>query len=202
MSAITEGSIFSSEVPALLKEHFEHLKGSAISVEVMKERGYRSILGGSNRELETLGFAPRQRRGGILIPIWGVDGKIVNHVLRPDKPRKNDDDKDIKYEQPKGTAVRFDVPPRCLKNIGDPKVPIWIVEGVKKADSLVSAGAECVIGETGVWGFRGKNEKGGKTIIADFDHIAWNGREVYVSTTPTCGRIATSATLLCLSRIC
>jgi hypothetical protein len=175
-----EDSIFSSDVPALLKEHFEHLKASAISVEVMRERGYRSILGGRDKRLETLGFSSNQQRGGILIPIWGVDGTIVNHVLRPDKPRKNGADKPIKYEQPKGTKVKFDVPPRCFKNLKDPKTPLWIVEGIKKADALATAGAPCVIGLTGVWGFRGTNDLGGKTAIADWDFVALNGRIVYI----------------------
>lgn len=175
-----DDNIFSPEVPALLKEHLEHLKASAISIEVIKERGYLSVLGPRDKRLEEWGFTKTQRRSGIIMPVHGVDGKVINRILRADKPRSNDDGKPIKYEQPKGTQVRFDIPPRCLKNIDDPKVPIWIVEGVKKADALAAAGAECVIGETGVWGFRGKNDKGGKTVIADFERIAWNGRQVFI----------------------
>jgi hypothetical protein len=175
-----ENNIFSSEVSTLLKGHLEHLKASAISIDVIKERGYRSILGGRDKELERLGFGKGQRRGGILIPLWGVDGKIVNHVLRPDNPRKNDDDKPIKYEQPKNTPVRFDVPPRAFPFLNDPNIPLWFTEGIKKADALVSAGAQCVIGLTGVWGFIGKNDRGGRMMIADWDYVALNGRKVFV----------------------
>jgi hypothetical protein len=35
----------------------------------------------------------------------------------------------------------LDVPPACRAGIGDPAVPLWITEGVKKADSLASARA-------------------------------------------------------------
>ena len=38
---------------------------------------------------------------------------------------------------------------------------------------------ECVIAVLGVYGFKGKNEYGGTTILADFDYIALEGREVY-----------------------
>jgi len=36
---------FSSEVPELLEHHLEHLKSSGISIEVIRERGYKSALG-------------------------------------------------------------------------------------------------------------------------------------------------------------
>ena len=40
------GDVFSKEVPSLLAEHFEQLHHeSGISVEVIKERGYESVLG-------------------------------------------------------------------------------------------------------------------------------------------------------------
>lgn len=174
-----EESIYSKEIPALFEEHYRHLLASAISPDVMKEREYRSIFGKS-KDLETYGFTSKQRRTGILIPLHGVNGKVVNYILRPDNPRDNGDGKLIKYEQPKGTNVRFDIPPRCLKHLGDPSKDLWIVEGIKKADALASAGADCVIGLTGVWGFKGINDKGGKTIIPDFEHVAWNGRNIFI----------------------
>ncbi len=172
-------NIFSEEVPELLKEHFEHLKGSAISVEVMKERGYISIMG--HQKLEDLFFSkPQQRVGGILMPLHGVDGTIVGHQYRPDKPRVNAKDRPIKYENPVGSSVRFDVPPRCLPQLGNPQTPLWFTEGVKKADALATAGA-CVVGLTGVWGFKGKNPLGGTTVLADFDRIALKDRVVYLA---------------------
>ena len=80
-------SVFSEALPELLANHFRHLnEGSGISIEVIKERGYRSLLGKS--ELEKLDFTPAQQRSpGILIPLWSVDGKEAGFQFRPDHPR-------------------------------------------------------------------------------------------------------------------
>jgi hypothetical protein len=61
--------------------------------------------------------------------------------------------------------------------LGDPSVPLWVTEGSKKADALASQGA-CVISLTGVWGFKGRNEFGGITMLADWDFITLKGRRV------------------------
>lgn len=173
---------YSKEIPLLYEDHYKQLLASAIDTEVAKERGYRSIS--DKDQLEAAGFFDKQRRPGLLIPVWGVNGKVIYNTLRPDSPirikRPGKDDKVIKYEQPKNTPIHFDIHPRCTKYIKDPSVPIIIVEGVKKGDSLVSAGAECVIAISGVWNWRGTNEQGGKTAISDFDYIAWNNRDVYI----------------------
>jgi len=62
-------SVFSEVIPELLSDHFRYLnEGSGISVDMIRERGYRSLLGKS--ELEKLSFSPSQRRvPGILIPL-------------------------------------------------------------------------------------------------------------------------------------
>jgi hypothetical protein len=98
-------------------------------------------------------------------------------VYRPDVPRQHKDGKVIKYEIPKGAFVRLDCPPRCHPRLGDPSVPLWITEGQKKADSLASRGA-VVLCLLGVWNFMGTNTFGGRTLLADFDYVAWNTREV------------------------
>jgi len=86
----------------------------------------------------------------------------------------------VKYESPRGSANRLDCPPRCRKMLGDPRVPLWVTEGSKKADSLASRGA-CSVSLAGVWGFKGKNELGGVTLLADWDYIALKERVVYLS---------------------
>jgi hypothetical protein len=174
--------IHSQEVPLLLQKHQEHLQASAISIDVIKERGYRSIS--IKEDFEAAGFNGKQQRPGLLIPNYGVDGSRIYCTLRPDSPRiikrNGKTDRAIKYEHPKDTLQHFDVHPRSRKNLKDPNVPIFIVEGIKKADALVSAGAECVIALPGVWNWRGKNKDGGKTLLADFDFVAWNNRDVYI----------------------
>ncbi len=173
-------SVFSEALPELLADHFRHLsEGSGISLEVIKERGYRSLLGKS--ELDKLGFTPAQQRApGILIPFWSVDGKEAGCQFRPDHPRTSSRDKAVKYESPAGSSNRLDCPPRCQRTVGDPKTPLWITEGSKKADALASKGA-CAISVTGVWGFKGKNEFGGITFLTDWDYIALKGRTVYLA---------------------
>lgn len=64
--------------------------------------------------------------------------------------------------------------------LGDPRLPLWITEGSKKADALASQGA-CALSLTGVWGFKGKNELGGVVFLSDWDYIALGERTVYLA---------------------
>jgi len=164
----------------LSPHHLDHLKKSAISLEFIDQRGYRSLLGKS--EMVKLGFSSAQRHvPGLLLPLWGVDGiNIVGYQFRPDSPRLNSKGRPIKYETPRGATNRLDCPPSCQKQLVDPTVPLWITEGVKKADALASQG-ECVIDLTGVWNWRAKNSLGGITVSSDFDSIAMNNRQVFLA---------------------
>lgn len=155
-----------------------HLKTSGISREVIRERGYHSILG--KKQLADIGFVKAQQRPpGILIPLHAPDGSAAGHQYRPDNPRLNAKGKPIKYENPSGSSVRLDVPPRCREQLAKPQIAIWFVEGIKKADSLASCDA-CAVGLTGVWNFKGRNPLGGITSLADFDYIALAERDAYI----------------------
>ena len=175
---------------SLSENHFKMLvEESGISEAVLQERGYRTIT--SEGDLVQYGFSPAQRRvPGLLIPLHTTDGKIGLHVYRPDSPRTYEDRskreadglrpvKVLKYEIPKGTGVRVDCPPACLKGLKNPSFPLYITEGQKKADSLATQGA-CAIDLLGVWNFKGHNELGGTTILVDFDFIAWENRSVHI----------------------
>ena len=74
---------------------------------------------------------------------------------RPDDPREDAEKpgKFTKYEQPARTGVALDVPPQAHPALSDPSKRLWIVEGEKKADSLVSRG-ECAIDVLGVWSWK------------------------------------------------
>lgn len=170
---------FSNEVPQLLVRHLEQLhQGSGISIDLIKERGYRSVL--DKKELLELNFAPRQAHvPGILIPLHGTDGKPAGWQYKPDTPRVSHKGKTMKYENPRGCAIRLDCPPRCQAMLADPTIPVYFVEGVKKADSLASRSC-CAVTLSGVWGFKGRNPLGGTTVLADFDYIALKDREVFV----------------------
>jgi len=170
---------FSDEIAELLEEHYQdHIVGSGISVKVANERGYQSILG--RKRLEDRGFSKSQRiTPGLLLPLWTPDGKNPFCNYRPDRPRVNSKGKEVKYEIPKDVGVRIDVPPSCIENLRNPEIRLWITEGQKKADALASHG-ETVIDFLGVWNFKGKNEYGGTTLLADLDYIAWENRETYI----------------------
>lgn len=98
-------SQFCDECPTLLAHHFDQLHtGSGISIDVIKKRGYKSIL--SKKELAQLGFSPSQQRvPGLLMPVWSPSGRNSNHQYRPDSPRLNRNGESIKYETPKGARI-------------------------------------------------------------------------------------------------
>src|SRR5215204_553838 len=115
------------------------LPESGISPTVVAERGYFTAK--TKMELAKLGFAERQRRApALVVPMYSPAGELVTYQIRPDAPRENEDGKPIKYETPTGSPIRLDVHPSQTGHIKDAAVPLWITEGVKKADSLVSRG--------------------------------------------------------------
>ena len=179
MTVTVPNDAFSSEVPQLLQRHFEALHyGSGIATDVIRERGYTSAL--KKKGLADRGFGRSQQRPpGLLLPVHTTDGAPpALHAYRPDTPREVRG-KELKYEFPGGASMRIDVPPRCLRNMGNPRIPLFITEGQKKADALATHGL-CAIALLGVWTFKGKNEFGAVTFLADFDHVAWDGREVHI----------------------
>jgi hypothetical protein len=145
------------------------LEESAIAPEVISERGYRTATDAG--ELEKLELAQYQRRvPALVVPVYGVDGKRRFHRARPDNPRG-----DVKYEQPTGTRVVLDVPPRARLALSVPSKRLWIVEGEKKADSLVSRG-ECAIDVLGVWSWKRDG-----LPLPDWDNIRLVGREILIA---------------------
>jgi hypothetical protein len=179
-----------NQKPQLSENHQIMLKKeSGISDQIIYARGYRTIT--NEGDLVEYGFSPAQRRvPGLLIPLHTTEGKIGLHVYRPDNPRtyedrnKRDADgmhpvKVLKYEIPKGSSVRIDCPPTSRPHLKNPKIPLYITEGQKKADALATHGAT-VIDLLGVWNFKGRNEFGAVTILADFDVIAWENRSVRI----------------------
>ena len=71
---MTKSRTYSQKVPTLLDTHFQQLHhGSGISVDIIQERGFRSVV--DKTELKKLGFADYQCQvPGMLIPIWEVYG--------------------------------------------------------------------------------------------------------------------------------
>jgi Domain of unknown function (DUF3854) len=162
----------------LAPHHQQLISSSGISDEVRDQRGYSTVT--VSAELALLGFAPGQRTvPALVIPQYDVEGNVSGHQLRPDVPRVVAG-KAPKYETPKGARLRIDVPPGARSMIGDPSVTLYITEGSRKADAGVSHGM-CCVSLSGVWGWRGTNQYGGKAALPDWDSIALNGRKVRVA---------------------
>src|SRR6266542_1946099 len=161
----------------LLAQHPVLLAASSIADEVANSRGYRSIE--QKARLTELGFSVRQARvPALLIPIWNVHGDIALYQARADEPRVVDG-KAIKYETPRGSRMVLDAHPSMRGQLGDPDVPLFITEGIRKADAAVSAGL-CCVALLGVWNWRGTNKHGGNTALPEWESIALKGRQVYV----------------------
>jgi nucleotide-binding universal stress UspA family protein len=162
----------------LLPQHASLVKASGISPEVAAARGYRSAH--SKAELEALEFAPSQRRvPALVIPVRNTQGRIAFCQIRPDDPRQRQG-KAVKYETPSGARMVLDVPPGARARLGDPAEPLWITEGVRKADAAVSAGV-CCTALIGVWNWRGSNAQGGKTALPDWEDVHLKGRQVLIA---------------------
>jgi hypothetical protein len=176
-----------SDLNRLLERHQKFLQARAIADDVAVERGYISVLRKS--ELERLGFGRSQQLvPTLVIPVCSVRAEVESYQLRPDAPRLNDRGKPRKYEMKAGSRMLLDAHPRLIRQrdsgkvslIADPSVPLFITEGIPKADAAISIGL-CCIALLGVYNFRGSNEAGGKTALADWEAIALNDRTVYVA---------------------
>jgi hypothetical protein len=165
-----------SEADRLSQRHRTDLENmSGISPQVIAQRTYSTAT--DPDELSELGFADYQiKTPALLIPVWGVDGRYRFARIRPDDPRQDRDKpgKVIKYEQPPGTPLALDVPRAAQPHLDDPTKRLWIVEGEKKADALVSRG-ECAVALLGVWAWKRDGAP-----LEDWDHIRLVGREVRV----------------------
>ena len=171
---------------ALSAEHYEELViSSSVSPEVASARGYRTLSGtGADRdELEAIGFKPYvwnrdDAYPGLLIPMHGADGTVRGHQFKPATPRtkiKPDGTRvPIKYESPKGSASVVDVPAYTREVWHEQGRSLWITEGMKKTDALVSQGM-AAIGLTGVFNWRN-----GLGTLGDWEDIPLKGRPVVV----------------------
>jgi 5-methylcytosine-specific restriction endonuclease McrA len=121
--------------------HLAMLAASGVTPEHAAARGYETIR--DPRRLAELGIAKAgQRTQGLLVPQLRVDGSTRGYQYRPDSPRVRSG-KTVKYETPWQQRNGIDVPPGVGPKLGDPTVPLFVTEGVKKADCAVLQGLYC-----------------------------------------------------------
>jgi len=162
--------------------HMTMLRKSAISDDVIRERGYETLsrTNTDNRPVDRLrraGFASAvlepARFPGLLIPLYGPTGLRTNPLYRPDRPR-GDGGKPCKYEAVRGRPPVLDVHPRNVARLADPTVALWVTEGVKKGDALTTAG-ECAISLSGVFNWRTR-----EGTLGAWEDVQLRGRKVLV----------------------
>ena len=129
-------------------------------------------------ELQAFGFSRDTVAPALVIPMHNYAGHTMV-IARPDVPRTNGHDKPVKYDRPGGQRNIIDIHPRVRPVLSNPGKTLWVTEAPMKADALISQG-EYAIGGVGCWFFRTKSDAGGKVILPDFQHIAWNGRNVRI----------------------
>jgi Domain of unknown function (DUF3854) len=165
------------------QEHVAMLVASGITPERARLRGYETISALDRQRLrDVFGFSERvaNRVPGLLIPRLDADGQVWGYQVRPDSPFWPDNGTLAKYESRHGDPNALDIPPGVdVDMLGAPGEPLWITEGVKKGDCGAAHGL-CIVDVSGVWNWRGRNRKGGKVALPDWNEIALNGREVII----------------------
>ena len=178
----------------LLPHHLKQLHTSAISDAVIDARGYQSVSrptpgDGSPRDLlRRLGIPAWARDDdarfpGLLIPVWGPKGDRVSFQYKMDRPPGDPKTgKPRKYANEQSHANVIDVHPRhnqtppgrALPAILDLSVPLWITEGIKKADALTSRGY-CCLALYGVFSWRSS-----LGTLGDWEDIPLKGRRIVI----------------------
>ena len=162
----------------LSETHRALIAASAISDVVRDARGYRTVT--DPGELRRLGFSAAQARvPGLLVPLWRIEGpsghfQAAGHFqYRPDSPRVIKG-KIVKYETPRGQANVLDIPRTVFDALRKGQQAVFVTEGARKADALASLGIP-VLNICGVYGWRGRNDEGGYTALADWESISVKG---------------------------
>lgn len=159
---------------ALFGQHAELLAASGISPDHARSRGYRSV--DQKTRLEQIKVTRAGRCiPGLLVPQLRPDGSTWGYQYRPDSPRLRDG-KPVKYETPTGQRNGIDVPPGVGPQLDDPSIPLWVTEGVKKADAAVVNGL-CCVALPGVWSWVGK----GGVVVPDWRDVVLDGRRVVLA---------------------
>jgi Protein of unknown function (DUF3631)/Domain of unknown function (DUF3854) len=183
--------------PGLFGHHADYLRERAVNPGVAKERGYSSTALPGWLRGEGFSHAAAQLVPGLVIPVRDFTGAVRLHQYRPDRPRESGG-KLVKVETPHKARLVVDVPLRVVNKVRAPGAPLWVTESPVKADAAVSAGLVAV-GILGVWGWRGRNSRDGKTTLADWDEFALDGRAVYLvpdSDVATNAKVADAVTRL------
>jgi Domain of unknown function (DUF3854) len=147
---------------------------SAITAEVIQARAYRTIE--DLEELLNLGYQDYQAiTPGLLVPLYDMFGNVSSYQYRPDNPRRDAEGKLVKYETREGYRQVLDANPILDERLRDPREPLIVTEGARKADAAISQGYVAVA-LSGVWCWRKD-----RVQLREWEDVKLYGREVYVA---------------------
>jgi hypothetical protein len=89
-------------------------------------------------------------------------------------PLADTDGHPTKYLQPKASGARLYFPAACLREVIESNAPLWLCEGEKKSLAVSQLGLPAV----GFCGVEGWHAAGRLRLLADFDPIRLQGRDV------------------------
>jgi hypothetical protein len=160
---------------SLAPEHREDLRKSGLSDETIAAQFIRSVPPGMIGKL--LGFEMPGVRSALLFPFRSSRGGFMDHVRLKVFPSLTDrDGHTVKYLQPKASSPRLYFVAGCLSDALDSDVPLWLVEGEKKALSVAQLGLPAV----GFCGVEGWHTRGARDLLADFGAVRLRDRIVEV----------------------
>ena len=123
-----------------------------------------------------LGFESYQAlTPGLLIPLHDMFGNVSSYQYRPDNPRRDAEGELVKCETREGYRQVLDANPILGERLRDPREPLIVTEGARKADAAISQGYVAVA-LSGVWCWRKD-----RVQLPEWEDIKLYGREVYVA---------------------
>lgn len=116
-------------------------------------------------------------------PYLNMDGNILFYQYKIFPSIVDNEGREIKYIQPKGTPAKPYIPPRIWDVKDKPNKHLWLTEGVKKCLKLIQHG-ESAMSFSGVWNFKaGKDSMFDeeKDLWSELKKFIWKGRNVYLA---------------------
>jgi len=179
---------------ALALKHRKDLDKSGITEASRVAQGIRSVPLGDIKHL--LGFDLPAMRSALLFPFPDPAGGFMSHVRMkvfptvvkvrrgrrsryvPEDELQPDDERleTLKYVQPKGSEPRLYFVRSVLPLVMDAAVPLYLVEGEKKALAAAQLGLAAV-GFAGIHGWHVGDSRG---LLADFARLPLGGRVIEV----------------------
>jgi hypothetical protein len=155
----------------LVDAHRDELRASGLTDETIARAGIFSAPERQTREV--LGYGAG---AGLVFPYRSLNGSASYARVKLDNPGADGK----RYRSPAKQPNRLYVPALLEAAIlADTSTPLWLTEGEKKALKACQEGLSC-LALPGVWSWRMRDREDRSIPIPDLDHVAWNGRLVYV----------------------